>query len=60
MMSQNMASDKQGYVQIPWMGTDRKNPPADILWHDAAPDRRGDEMYAEALNKALETLTNNG
>lgn len=60
MMSQNMASDKQGYIQIPWMGTDRKNPPADILWHDSAADRRGDEMYAEALNKVLETLTNNG
>ena len=51
MLSQKMEADKQGYVMIPWMGTDRKNPPADILWHDAAPDRRGDEMYAAELEK---------
>lgn len=32
MMSQELGADKQGYILIPFMGTDRNNTPKDILW----------------------------
>lgn len=47
MTMQKMDADKQGYIMIPWMGTDRKNPPDDILWHDV----HSDKFYQDELQK---------
>lgn len=47
MLSQHMAVDRQGYIQIPWMGTERKDPPPGILWHH----KHTPEVYSAELEK---------
>ena len=50
MIDQKLATDQQGYIQIPWMGTDRSNPPEGVLWHH----RHKQEDYIKQLNKLKE------
>ena len=51
MAAQGIDKQQQGYILIPLMGTDRKKPTADILWHDAYTHNEEIDVYAKALNE---------
>lgn len=50
MIDQGLAPDQQGYTFIPWIGTDRSDPPPPVLWHH----KHKEEDYQEALNHIKE------
>ena len=54
LSKQCLDKKRQGYILIPDMGTDRRTPPADVLWHNAYSRDEERAVY----NKELEHVRN--